>query len=78
MVLWSALLGTVRLVRTSQKHSCTQDKLWKSFYLRMYLTGTVQVSTRCCPPGELPAHEVTMEAEVVAGLLRSKTQPDLG
>lgn len=77
MGLRPALLGMVRLVRTSQKHSCTQDKLWKSFYLRTYLT--VQVSTRCCPsPGELPAHEVTMAAEVVAFVHRSKTQPDLG
>jgi len=79
MGLRPALLGTVTLVRTSQKHSCTLDKLWKSFYRCTYLTGTVQVSTRHCPsPGELPALEVTTAAEVMAGLLRSETQPDLG
>lgn len=38
------------------------------------MTRTVQFSVwPCLLPGELPAHEITMTAEIGAGLLRSNT-----
>lgn len=69
--------GFGRLVRKSEKHLCTQNKLWESFYLctlSVFMTRTVQFSVwPCLLPGELPAHEITMTAEIGAGLLRSNT-----
>lgn len=69
--------GFGRLVRKSEKHLCTQNKLWESFYLctlSVFMTHAVQVSMwPCLLPGELPAREITMTAEIVDGLLRSNT-----